>query len=268
MRNFIFLFFIALFTNLFAEKVNIQKVDPEKIVSRFPKGGSPLLKDLKPFVFKCAKGQSLPYLIYRPEDVAKKLPLVIFLHGIGEAGSDNMSQLKHAEPLSFINRKIQKQYPCYFIAPQHPSGLHWGTISITNPSSSLKKLSELVQNITITEKIDASRIYITGLSSGGWGAFDAVTLYPDVYAAAIVVSSGADPKLVVARGQARPIWFSCNSNDKGIYQAVTGSAKALAEMNSEVHISVAENRGGHSAWQWAFFDQAMIKWLFAQRIVR
>ena len=264
MKKRLIILFVAVSSLSYGERVSVTTVDTKRIVSKFPVKENIRPERLDSFVHKISKGITLPYRFYRPEESKEKLPMVIFLHGIGEAGVDNKNQLKHAEPLAFINSEMQQELPCFFLAPQHPRGFNWGTISISNPSPCLKSLTALVSELIKENNIDPSRVYITGLSSGGWGAFDAVTFYPQVYAAATIVSSGADPRLVGARNQARPIWFSCNSNDVGVYKAVTESSKALAEMGYDVHISVAKNKGGHSAWEWAFFDQKMISWLFEQ----
>lgn len=243
------------------------KVRPERVKTETRIETVIEAKYLEVGVFEGGRSRKLPYRLFRPEESEGKLPLVIFLHGLGESGSDNLRQLKHAEPLVFAQPEMQKKYPCYVLAPQHLAGGHWGTVSLTNPSNPLKTLNELVTSLAKSERIDEKRIYIMGLSSGGWGAFDAVTMFPEIYAAAVVISSAPPVALLKKRKQARPVWFAFNSGDGELEVRTEELGKTLSDMGHATVLNIATGRGGHEAWTWVFHQSRLHRWLFEQKLM-
>ena len=144
-----------------------------------PKEGSLDLLEKK--TYADADGKKLPYRLLQPMTVDPKLryPLVVFLHGAGERGDDNEKQLVHGVP-EFLKPENRKDYPCFLIAPQCPENQKWVDVdwgAETNvqpekPSESMRLVLGLIDQMPKDYPIDAKRIYITGLSMGGYGTWD------------------------------------------------------------------------------------------------
>jgi len=148
--------------------------------------------------YTSSNGKVLPYRILYPEqyDKSKKYPLILFLHGAGERGSDNEKQLKHGSAL-FTGDSNRKKFPCIVVFPQCPTDSSWNSVKIDRSKTPLlfdfdyrapEKLPlnaavELVKKIVNEESVDKSRLYITGLSMGAMGTFEAeyYTLYKFFY---------------------------------------------------------------------------------------
>ena len=106
------------------------------------------------------KYRILPYRLLRPSSPnPDPKPLVVFLHGIGERGKDNVKNTKVISPL-FLDSVNRQTYPCYLLIPQCPKGKVWTTSSV------VKTVNNLIDSVTNSENVDRNRIYITGLSMG------------------------------------------------------------------------------------------------------
>jgi predicted peptidase len=125
-------------------------------------------------------------------DTTAKIPLVIFLHGSGERGNDNEAQLKWGV-MNFASDEDMIHYPAFVIAPQCPSNMSWSNFNrdrnstqmslLPSPTKPMQLLIELIDKLKKTLRIDTTRIYITGLSMGGFGTYDAIMRYPKLFAA-------------------------------------------------------------------------------------
>ena len=143
----------------------------------------------------------LRYRWLAPPKVEKgtKYPLLLCLHGAGERGDDNGKQVGHFKPL-FGTAETRKAYPCYVVLPQVPNGELWATYGWSTkrdtmeerPSRSLALTKALVDELVKTEAIDQDRIYITGLSMGGYGTWEMIQRYPKYFAAAAPVCGDGD----------------------------------------------------------------------------
>jgi predicted peptidase len=172
---------------------------------------------LIPGLHRDPRGGTMPYRFFAPRPAAQrsKVPLVLFLHGLGEAGTDNLLQLsKNREPLVFVQPAVQANRPCFFVAPQHPPGHDWFGGDYERPSDSLRMAVAIVDRIAADyPSVDPDRIYVTGLSSGGIGAWDAMGKYPHKFAAAVPISAGCDP-LVLRVKQGVSVWAFYNEGDE------------------------------------------------------
>ena len=123
-------------------------------------------------------GRVLNYRLLKPlnYDAAKKYPLVLFLHGSGERGDDNVAQLRHGAPL-FSKPEVREKYACFVIAPQCPAEQKWADIdwSSDTPTQPEKVSDSMSLTLAAMEalrkefSIDADRLYVTGLSMGDTG---------------------------------------------------------------------------------------------------
>jgi predicted peptidase len=225
---------------------------------------------LEKHVFEDATGK-LPYRLLAPPKVAtgKKYPLVIFLHGAGERGTDNEKQLVHGVPQFVANRD---KYPCFLIAPQCPEGKKWVEVDWSAESHTLPKDPGEVGRLTLAliEKsikelpVDLRRVYITGLSMGGYGTWDLVARRPDLFAAATPVCGGAD-EATAARIKDIPIWAFHGAKDTAVKPARSRNMIAALEKAGGKPKYTEYPDVGHNSWDPAYKDPELFKWLFAQK---
>jgi len=218
------------------------------------------------------KGDTLKYRQLVPDyGPAKKFPLVVFLHGSGERGSDNEAQLKWGV-MNFASDQNMKQYPAIVIAPQCPAGVTWSNFSgrdnqqlLLQPAAAkpMELLIELIKKTAKTLPIDTNRIYITGLSMGGFGTFDAIARHPDLFAAAVPVCGGGDVSKAPSIAHI-PMWIFTGAEDRAVspafsYEMVGALTKAGAHPGFTQYPEV-----GHFSWIGAYSDAMMMAWLFRQ----
>jgi predicted peptidase len=202
-------------------------------------------------------------------DPTSKYPLVVFLHGSGERGNDNEAQLKWGV-MNFASDQNMKLHPSIVIAPQCPDSLTWGNYSyldmslLPTPTKPMKLVIELIEQSIKTLPVDTSRIYITGLSMGGYGTFDAISRNPDLFAAAVPVCGGGDPTMAPSIAHI-PIWIFHGALDRAV-------PPAHSQNMVEALIKSGANPGytqypevGHFAWVPAYSYPMMMEWLFRQR---
>ena len=255
-----------------------QVVLPELKATLMPGGAKEVDMDspdklFEAMVYTNASGQSLLYRRLVPGKVesGRKYPLVLFLHGAGERGADNAKQLTHVMPQlgSATNRA---KYPCYILAPQCPDGQKWADVdwaakthSMTAaPSKSMALVLELVDQTLKTLPVDADRVYICGLSMGGYGTWDAISRRPDFFAAAIPVCGGGDlaraPKLTKL-----PIWAFHGDADPAVPVARTiGMIEAIRASGGTPQMTIYPGVQ-HNSWTRTFDDGHVIQWLFDQK---
>ena len=170
---------------------------------------------------------SMAYRLFQAKGVeaGKRYPLIVFLHGSGERGDDNVLQIRHNFPEMFISDKGQAENPCFILAPQCPKGKSWSEETMLAVKSVLDSLCEELP-------VDTNRLYLTGLSMGGRGVFNMLAEYPGHFAAAVPCAGGSDPARIGEMSQT-PMWLHCASNDRSI-QPYHDLVKALKEQGAEV----------------------------------
>lgn len=219
-------------------------------------------------------GQSLiPYRLLKPEasEPDRKYPLVVFLHGAGERGRDNRSQLKYL-PTWMAQSEFRRKYPCYLIAPQCPAGEWWIDVDWSGPepvrtvvmSDRLQAVVGAVDQVMETHPIDPDCQYLTGLSMGGFGAWDMAMRLPDRWAALLPICGGGDPRHVASLINL-PIWCFHGELDDVVppeYSRTMIDAIRRAGGNPRY----TELKGvGHDSWTPAYRDSEALSWLFEQR---
>ncbi len=227
------------------------------------------------------------YRLYVPEDYdsRKAYPVILFLHGAGESndGSNtNEAQLNVGMMNDFFSRGYYKTFPCIIVAPQvpkSPSGTtgEWVNVSWKSGSYEMGSMTEtdrtFTENIQLakaavdktakTYSVDPDRIYVTGVSMGGYGTWNIITHYSDYFAAAMpICGAGAPGKAELLRDM--PIWCFHGDQDSAVpvsgsrdmYEAVT----ALGGSN----IRYTEWKGEGHTWTPAYMREDVWQWLFAQ----
>ncbi len=212
---------------------------------------------------------SVRFRWFTPElEAGRQYPLVLFLHGIGELGEDNVRQLEHRDPLMLVAPANQRRYPCFFMAPQHGAGENWGGGgSFHGPNEVLAATLEALRYMQLVEhagQVDWRRIYVTGLSSGGHGAYAAISLYPEWFAAAVPVAASTNP-VRFRRDNARPMWVFYNRGDSPRLAHNIGlMERHLRELGQPLRVTVFDG-GGHNAWREAYDHGGLARWLFDQQ---
>ena len=217
-------------------------------------------------------GKTLPYRLLKPTQVeaGRKYPLVIFLHGAGERGSDNEKQLVHGVP-QFVQGR--DKYPCFLIAPQCPDGGRWVEVDWSADSHIQPKELGAVGRLTLglIEKsiqdlpVDPKRVYLTGLSMGGYGAWDLAARRPDLFAAVVPVCGGADEE-TAAKLKDLPIWAFHGAKDTVVKPARSRNMIAALEKAGGKPKYIEYPDVGHNSWDPAYRDPEFFKWLFAQSV--
>lgn len=196
----------------------------------------------------------------------KQVPLVIFLHGRGEAGMDNTKQFKHDEILTMIEGKNKRRFPCFLLCPQHPKGNTWFGFGPGMPRDSMKAVTHMVKMLIHDyPQIDPSRIYITGLSSGGRGSLEFLTCWPNTYAAAVAMSASLKPNYFNEKN-ARPFWAIWNEKDLPGAEKTLASVKKLYRDWKVPMKTTMYNKGGHDAWSEGYTEEGFVKWMFSQQL--
>lgn len=204
----------------------------------------------------------------------KKLPLFLFLHGAGERGNDNESQLIHIAPL-LKSDSIQKVHPALIVFPQCPQNDLWAPIIrregqlaanfSEKPTTPMEGVMHLLDTLMAQYPIDLERVYISGLSMGGFGTFDLLARRPDLFAAAISICGGADTT-AVSRYSHVPMRIYHGDADPVV--SVELSRQAYQALKNAGHTSVdyIEFQGvDHDSWTPAYEEPDILDWLFSQR---
>ena len=127
-------------------------------------------------------GRSIGCQLLRPDDTSEPKPLLVILHGSGERGYDNRLQLKFL-PQLMASPKRRADFPCYVLVPQCPPNEMWSVLSRTRgiaapfgdaAEDSMRSVESAFFHLLETENIDVSRMYVCGLSMGGFGTWDLI----------------------------------------------------------------------------------------------
>lgn len=222
--------------------------------------------------FKSSGGLSLPYRLLSPTsvDALKRYPLVLNLHGAGERGCDNAAQLKNGVSAFYLTHR--ERFPAFVLAPQCPEGQRWVEVDWSKPSHQIADrpsapLQAVMELLDATERdlpIDASRIYVVGLSMGGFGTWELLARQPERFAAAVPICGGADPATAPRVGRV-PVWAFHGSLDTvvGVERSRTMVETLRARGTSVRYNEYREV--GHDAWVRAFAEADLAPWLFGWR---
>ncbi len=200
---------------------------------------------------------SADYQLFLPADYEsgeKEWPLIFFLHGAGERGDDIEKVTVHGPP------KIVKDNPdCEFIilSPQCPEKQWWDTETLIN------LLDEIVSNYSI----DENRIYLTGLSMGGYGTWKLASDYPDRFAAIAPICGGGSAPVISLRIAHLPIWVFHGAKDSVVpIRESEQIVEALKKRGANVRFTVYPE-AGHDSWTETYENPELYDWLLAhQRI--
>lgn len=221
--------------------------------------------------FEGAAGK-LNYRLLKPKDYDpnRKYPLVLFLHGAGERGDNNQAQLVHGMN-DFASDEVMEKYPAFVVAPQCPDNkkwveVDWGAMKHTAPEKASDSLQLSFDALAALQKefsIDANKIYVTGLSMGGYGTWDALERRPDYFAAGAPICGGGD--VGNAKKLAKlPIWAFHGDKDGAVkVERTRDMIAAIKEAGGDPKYT--EYPGvGHDSWSATYRNPEFYAWLFAQ----
>jgi len=220
---------------------------------------------------------SLPYRLLKPDGYDKsgdvRYPLVVFLHGIGERGTDNEKQLVYGV-MEFVKESTRKKHPCLIAAPQCPTDDLWVSVTpwlITGnlplaryPTRPTERVLHLIESLSKEYRIDADRIYLTGISLGGFGVWDLASRKPELFAAAMPICGGGDPAQAEKLAKL-PIWAFHGDADSSV--PVDRSRDMIAAIKKAGGApKYTEYKGvGHDAWTPTYKNDEVLDWLFEQK---
>lgn len=232
---------------------------------------------LKPYAYTNGAGEVFTCRVSVPEypEAGKKYPLILFLHASGEFGTDNMKQIKVGVP-ALLKSLLKQPEPVIILAPQCPPGTGWVTklawtsdyVATKDPAPPLEVALELCRHLVEAKQADPDRLYITGMSGGGFGTWDAIQRNPKMFAAAVPICGSGDTHQLRAI-KSMPIWAFHGRDDKQV--SVDGSRRMVQKLKAAGAKKVLYTEyesGGHTIWDRAYSDMKMIEWMLAQRRVK
>ncbi len=214
------------------------------------------------------KDQTYHYRLLTPETSSDAYPLVVFLHGAGERGDDNTSQLKYL-PTGFVQDAHLRNRACFVLAMQCPPDDQWATFDThnarpENPTKAMSALIETLHRVLATHPIDRSRIYLTGLSMGGYGSWDLAARHPELFAAVVPICGGGHIETADTL-TALPIWAFHGTADQVIPESESTRMIEAIRQAGGTPAYTALDRVGHESWHFAYGPHGAMEWMFAQR---
>jgi predicted peptidase len=220
--------------------------------------------------------REIRYRLLKPAAIepGKRYPVLLFLHGAGERGDDNRSQLQYL-PEWMTRGEWREKYPCYLVAPQCPKDQWWTgrTRSGEDPDKNAAKTARPAEaELALTAllalaadlPIDQKRIYLSGLSMGGYGSWALAAAHPELFAAVVPICGGGD-KAWAEQLKNVPIWAVHGGADKVV------PAEKSREMIAAIKAvggnpQYTELEGvGHNSWTPAYNDpHGVLEWMFQQ----
>ncbi len=195
---------------------------------------------------------SYQYVLHKPAVSKQKKPLIIFLHGSGEKGTD-IEKVKVHGPLKYLKTA---SLDAFILAPQCPETAYWESES----------LHQLIQKIIQENNIDTSKIYLTGLSMGAWGAWNLAIAHPETFAALVPIAGFVDrvPMIENCKLQHIPIKIYHGLMDDVVSVDYSVAIyKRLKQCNTNIELIIFDD-ANHDSWSRVYDDVQMYNWMFKQ----
>jgi predicted peptidase len=226
------------------------------------------MQTAKQFIPSKTQTRALKYLLFLPKDYNAKSstrwPLILFLHGVGERGADVRKVAIHGPPHYVADHP---EFPFILVSPQCPVGEHWSN----------EILLALLDEVTRTYAVDPRRIYLTGLSMGGYGAWELGLSYPEKFAALAPICGGGQLVTVMLSSRDKPqalktlpVWVFHGAKDPVVpLEESQRMVDALKKVGvKEVKFTNYPDTG-HNSWTKAYDDLELYSWFLNQeRITR
>lgn len=199
---------------------------------------------------------ALDYLVALPdgyESSEEAWPLVLFLHGSGERGTDLQKVKVHGPTRQIVEGQ---RFPFILVAPQSPEGVWWN----------VPALGALLDEVEQTHRVDPDRIYVTGLSMGGYATWGLAEAYPDRFAAIAPVCGGGTPSLICPAAESgTKMWaFHGALDDVVPLERSLEMAERVRRCGGDVRLTVYPD-AGHDSWTETYANPELYTWMLAQR---
>ena len=223
------------------------------------------------------QNDTLNYRILKPLDYDQnqQYPVHLFLHGAGERGSDNTSQLTYVDHL-FLKKENREHYKSWVILPQCPTNDRWPSLSSDNewnnnfdnkttiPNKSLMLVMELMDRFVEKKQVNKQKVYVSGLSMGGMGTFEILYRRPDMFAAATPICGNGIAAYAKRYANKVSVWIFHGSDDKVVQPKHSLKiAKAIIASGGSPKMTLYENVG-HDSWNNAFAEPNFLKWIHSK----
>lgn len=229
---------------------------------------------LLPYSYTNEQGEVFACRLWAPQfpEPGRKYPLIVFLHGSGEMGSDNLRQIRLGVPVLLAKLLMTRREPVMVLAPQCQLGNAWvrhlafasDYRMSRNPTPAMDVMMQLCRHLVAARAADPDRIYITGLSLGGFGTWDAIARYPGFFAAAAPLCGGGDVT-TVSRFRDLPVWVFHGADDQNVPPDCSRRmAGALEKVGGNVRYTEYP-KVAHDCWDRVYSDPEFLDWLLSQR---
>lgn len=212
--------------------------------------------DQKSLTKKITKEISVNYVLHFPENyknIKQDWPLIVFLHGSGERG-DDLSKVSIHGPLKYI--KNGNKLDAVILAPQCPEKEIWDK----------DILYTLIKEVILKNRINFTRVYLTGLSMGGYGTWDLALEYPELFAAVAPICGRINYTFIenASKLKDKPIWVFHGGKDEVVPLSNSERmVEAVKNIGGKPKLTVYPN-AGHDSWSEPYSDSNFYAWLFNQ----
>ena len=210
---------------------------------------------MKPFQKSFTQTVGYQYLLFLPEgylDSRENWPAILFLHGAGERGNDINKVKTHGIPKVAVKRD---RFPFIAVSPQCPMGEFWVS----------DMLIELLHEVEEAHRVDRDRVYLTGISMGGYAAWQLAIENPERFAALVPICGGGNPD-EVCRIRHLPTWVFHGAKDPIVPLSESEEmVNALKRCGGNVRFAVYPH-AGHDSWTETYDNPELYEWLLQHRI--
>ena len=196
--------------------------------------------------------RELTFALHIPKHTKDKKPLIVFLHGSGEKGTD-IQKVKEHGPFKYLK---SHELDAYVLAPQCPENEYWNE----------EVLYRLILKIQKENNIDSNRIYLTGLSMGAWGAWNLVVAHPETFAALVPIAGYVDRIPMIENCKIATIptrIFHGLLDDVVNVEYSIAMYKKLKTCNANVALTIFDD-ANHDSWSRVYDNQEIYDWMFKQ----
>ncbi len=202
------------------------------------------------------KTLSCNYLLFLPKGYSEKKqgwPLMLFLHGAGERGSD-LKKVKIHGPPKIVEK--QKDFPFIVVSPQCPEDDWW--------TDKVEVLINLLDDIVVRYNVDTDRIYLTGLSMGGYGSWALAAKYPERFAAVAPICGGGN-RIMAFRLKDVPVWAFHGAKDTVVpLKESEEMVNAMKSLGGNARLTVYPE-AGHDSWTETYNNEQLYDWFLEHR---
>lgn len=217
-----------------------------------------------PVFAKQPAGSLLPCRVFIPEGASagNRLPVILYLHGSGERGRDNLAQLSGL-PAHLARWEIQRRFPSIVVAPQCPPGTDWRRLPHPSGDPEADPVMQTLDMVLTHPGTDARRVYLIGFSLGGFGAWELAMRHPEAFAALVPIAGGGDPGRAAAL-RSMPLWVVHGALDTTVppqqSRDMAAAVRAVGGMPRYTELPHV----AHDSLRALIDSDAILAWLFRQ----